>query len=213
MKISVAAGKIDKLKAEGAVILLFEDEKPDAIAGRVDKVLGGTIARLVKRGDFKPKPGAVHLLYPEGRIAAERLVLAGLGKREDFNLNWLRQAAGKAAPYLRAAGAADITFSCNGIGLDPEETAQALIEGSLLGLYRFLKYKTSEDNNTNKNIRAITLVTEHAPAVKALQAGVRTGEIIAESTPWSVIWSVLPRRHDAGDYCGESAAACPRVRA
>ena len=70
MKIRVAAGKIDKLKTEGAVILLFEDEKPDAIAGRVDKALGGMIARLVKRGDFIPKPGGVHLLYPEGRIAA-----------------------------------------------------------------------------------------------------------------------------------------------
>ena len=59
---------------------------------------------------------------------------------------------------MRAAGAADITFSFNGIGLDPEETAQALIEGSLLGLYRFLKYKTSEENNNKKDIRAIAII-------------------------------------------------------
>ena len=182
MKIRVAAGKIDKLKTEGAVILLFEDEKPDAIAGRVDKALGGMIARLVKRGDFIPKPGGVHLLYPEGRIAAERLVLAGLGKREDFNPNRLRQAAGKAAQHLRAAGATDITISFDGTGLDAEEAAQALIEGSLLGLYRFLKYKTNEENNGKKEIRTLTIVTEKATAVKALQAGVKTGEIIAGST-------------------------------
>jgi leucyl aminopeptidase len=183
MKIRVAAGKIDKLKTEGAVLLLFAEEKPGVVAGRIDKALGGTIARLVKRGDFKPKPGGVHLLYPEGRIAAERLVLAGLGKREDFDLNRLRQAAGKAARHLRAAGAADITISFDGTGLEAEDAAQALTEGSLLGLYRFLKYKTNEEeNNGKKEVRALTIVTEKATAVKALQAGAKTGEIIAGST-------------------------------
>ncbi len=182
MKIRVAAGKIDKLRTEGAVILLFADEDPAGVAGRIDKALGGTIARLMKRGDFRPKPGAVHLLYPEGRIAAERLVLAGLGKREDLDLNRLRHAAGKAARHLRAAGAADIMISCDGTGLEPEETAQALIEGSILGLYRFLKYKTSEENNGKKEIRALTIVTERATAVKALQGGAKIGEIIAGST-------------------------------
>jgi leucyl aminopeptidase len=182
MKIRVAAGKIDKLKTEGAVILLFADEKPGVVAGRIDKALGGMITRLVKRGDFKPKPGGVHLLYPEGRIAAERLVLAGLGRREDLDLNRLRQAAGKAARHLRAAGAADITISYDGMGLEAEDAAQALFEGSLLGLYRFLKYKTIEENNDKKEVRTITIVTEKATAVKALQAGARTGEIIAGST-------------------------------
>jgi leucyl aminopeptidase len=182
MKISVSAGKIEIQKTEGLVILFFEDEKPGIVAGRIDKALGGTITRLMKRGDFKPKPGSVHLLYPEGCIAAERLVLAGLGKREDLDLNRLRQAAGKAAPHLRAAGAADVMISFDGIGLDAEEAAQALTEGSLLGLYRFLKYKTNEENNGKKEIRALTIVTEKTTAMKALQAGAKTGEIIAEST-------------------------------
>jgi leucyl aminopeptidase len=182
MKINVAAGRIDKLKTEGAVILLFEDEKPGAVAGRVDQALGGRIARLVKRGDFKPKPGSVHLLYPEGRIAAERLLLAGLGKRSDLTLNRLRQAAGKAARHLRGAGAADVMISFDGAGFDAEDAAQALIEGGLLGLYRFLKYKTSEEDNGKQEIRALTLVAEKAAVVKALQAGARTAEIIARST-------------------------------
>jgi leucyl aminopeptidase len=182
MKISVVTGTIEKQKTEGAVILLFEDEKPGSLTERIDKALGGMITRLLKRGDFKPKPGAVHLIYPEGRIAAERLILAGLGKRSDLTLNRLRQAAGKAAPYLRAAGARNITIAADGPGLDAEESAQALTEGSVLGLYRFLKYKTKEENNSSKDIKAVTLVTEKASSLKAMQQGVRTGEVIAEST-------------------------------
>jgi leucyl aminopeptidase len=182
MKIGVAAGMIEKQKTDGAVILLFEDEKPSAAAGRIDEALGGTIARLMKRGDFKPKPGGLHLLYPEGRIAAERLVLAGLGKRKDLDLNRLRQAAGKAAPYLRAAGARNIMIAADGLGPGAEETAQALTEGSVLGLYRFLKYKTKEENNNKEDVRAVTIVTESAASLRAMQKGAKTGELISEST-------------------------------
>ncbi len=182
MKIDVLAGKIEKYKTDAAVIMLFENEKPGMVAERVDKALGGMISRLIKKGDFKPKRGAVHLLYPEGRIPAERLLLVGLGKRSEFTLNHVRQAAGKAAPSLRSAGAQDITFIADGTGLDAEELGQALAEGSILGLYRFLKYKTDEENDRRKDIRTIILLTESAGAVTAMRKGVKAGEVIAGST-------------------------------
>jgi leucyl aminopeptidase len=181
MKINVSAGKLEKHKTDGAVLLLFADEKFGASLARIDKTMGGTISQLLDRGDFKPKPGSVHLLYPEGRIAAKRLVLAGLGKRSEFTLNRLRQAVGKAAPSLRAAGARDVTVLVDDYGLAPEDMSQALAEGSMLGLYRFLKYKTDEENDRSKNITLITLLTEATASVKALQAGAKVGAIIADS--------------------------------
>lgn len=182
MKINVRAGKIETQKTGGAVILLFEDGTPGAIVGRLDRVLGGMITRLIKRGEFVPKPGAVHLVYPEGRIGAERCVLAGLGKRTDFTQNRLRHAAGKAAQQLRSAGARDIVIAADVFGLDAETTGQALAEGSVLGLYRFLKYKTSADMDRKKDVQSIAIVTEVASDVKGLQRGVKTGTAIAEST-------------------------------
>lgn len=182
MKINVSAGKLEKHKTDGAVILLFAEEKFGAAVARIDKALGGTVAQLIQHGDFKPKPGAVHLLYPAGRIAAKRLVLAGLGKRNEFTLNRLRQAVGKAASSLRAAGARDVTVLVDGFGRNSEELSQALVEGSMLGLYRFLKYKTNEENDRNKDITLITLLTETAASVKLLQTGAKTGAVIADST-------------------------------
>jgi len=182
MKISVVTGRIEKQKADGAVLMLFEGEKPGPVIERVDKALGGMIARLVKHGDLKLKPGSVHLIYPEGRIAAERLILAGLGKRSEFTLNRLRQAAGKAMPYLRDVGAANVVILSDRIKLEAEETAQALTEGSMLGLYRFLRYKTGEENDHKREIKTLTILTENAYSVRAMQKGVKTGEVIAEST-------------------------------
>jgi leucyl aminopeptidase len=182
MNINVLAGKIERHKTDAAVVLLFENEKPGRVAERIDKALGGLISRLIKRGDFKPKRGAVHLLYPEGRIPAERLLLVGLGKRSEFTPNHLRLAAGKAASSLRSSGAQDITFIADGVRLDAEEIGQAVAEGSVLGLYRFLKYKTNEVNDRKKDLRRMSLMTESAGAVNAMRKGVKVGEIIAGST-------------------------------
>ncbi len=181
MKINVATGWIEKLKTDGAVLFLFDGEKPGGAAARVDKALGGMIGRIMKRGDFKAKPGAVYPVHPGGTIAPERLLLAGLGKRGEFTLNRLRHAVGKAAPALRAAGAANITLLIDGFSLDAEETGQAVAEGAKLGLYRFLKYKTDEENERRQDIRTMTLVSETAAAVKALEKGAKAGAVIAES--------------------------------
>jgi len=182
MKINVATGKVETKKTGGLVLPLFEDGKNSAVVGRIDKALGGAISRLIKRGDFKPKPGAVHIMYPEGRIAAERLLLAGLGKGSEITLNRLRHASGKAAAALRAAGAQDLVIVVDGIGPDAEETAQAMAEGAALGLYRFLKYKTNEEQDKKKDIRTMTLLTEKASLVNTMQTGVKIAEAIARST-------------------------------
>jgi leucyl aminopeptidase len=181
MKINVATGRIEKIRIDGAIIFCFDDEKPGKIAEQADKALGGMIARLITRGDFKPKTGAVHVAYPEGRIPAERVLLAGLGKQSEFSLNRLRQAAGKAAAALRSAGAKDIAMSADGIGQDPEELAQALTEGSVLGLYRFLRYKTNGEPDGKQEIRSLTILTENTSRLKAMRKGVTIGTIIADS--------------------------------
>lgn len=180
MKISVVTDKLEKMKTDGAVIPVFADEKAGAALERLDQLLGGTIARLIARGDFKPSPGSIHIIYPEGRIAAERLALMGLGRRNELTVQTVRQAAGRAAVSLRTAGAQQITVATENIGRDSEETGQALIEGALLGLYRFLKYKT-KDQNSSKDIRRIDLVADSA-SVQALLKGAKTGEVIAGST-------------------------------
>jgi leucyl aminopeptidase len=182
MKITVQTGRLEKIRTDAAVVFVFDGEKPGALAARIDKALGGTIKKLVARGEFKPKPAAVSLFYPEGKIAAERLVLAGLGKLADFTADRLRQAAGRAASTARNAGAKDVAFAVEGFSLEPELASEALIEGALLGLYRFLKYKTNEENDRKKEIAEITILAETSSAVPYLKKGARTGEVVADST-------------------------------
>lgn len=179
MKISVKTGKLETMRTDAAVLMIVEGEKPGPVAARVDKALGGMVRKLVKRGEFTAKAGSVCLIYPEGKIAAERLIVVGLGKRADLTPDRLRLAAGKAAAACRGAGAKNIVVAAEGFSFDPAEVGQALAEGGTLGLYRYLKYKTKDENNGKKQIASITVLTEKASAVSALRKGVRTGGIIA----------------------------------
>ncbi len=179
MKISVKTGKLETMRADAAVLMIVEGEKLGPVAAWVDKALGGMVQRLLKRGDLSAKAGSICLLYPEGKIAAERLIVVGLGKRADLTLNKLRLATGKAAAAARSAGAKNIVVAPEGFSFDPAEAGQALAEGGTLGLYRYLKYKSKDENNGKKEIASITVLTEKASTVSALQKGVRTGEIIA----------------------------------
>jgi leucyl aminopeptidase len=179
MKISVKTGRLETLRTDGLVITVVEGEKLGPAAARVDKALGGTVQKLLKRGDLSAKAGSVGMLYPEGRIAAERLIIAGLGKRSEFSADKLRLAAGKVAVAARGSGAKNMTVALEGVALDPEDAGQALSEGVTLGLYRFLKYKTQEENNGKGEIASVTVLVEKATSVRALAKGVRTGEIVA----------------------------------
>lgn len=181
MKITVKTGRIEKILTAAAVVPVFEDADPGRAADRLDAALGGVIRRLLKRGDFAPKAGSVYLLTHGGKTAAERIILAGLGKRADLSAERLRQAAGKALSAARSAGAGDAAFSLEGIGLDPREAGQAIAEGSVLGLYRFLKYKTADENGRKKDPAELTILTEKASQVPPAGQGARTGELIANA--------------------------------
>ncbi len=181
MKILVKSGRMEAIRTGAAVLPIFEGEKLGASTGRIDRALGGAIARLMKRGDFVARAGATLVLYPEGKIRPERLVLAGFGKRSDLTVDRARLVAGKAATAARTAGARDLVIGTEGIGIDPELLGQAITEGTVLGLYRFLAYKTNDDKNGKHDIGVCTIVTEASSRTTKFQEGVRTGEIIAAS--------------------------------
>lgn len=182
MKIIVQQGRIEKIKTDAVVVFVLDEEEIGREAERLDKVLVGMIRRLIRRGDFRPKLGNIGLIYPADKILAERLILAGLGRKAGLTAERLRQAAGRAAAYARGVGAKEIVFGAErSMGLDMADLGQAICEGATLGLYRFLKYKTNEDVERNKDISKITLLVEKPDDTRKAQAGVKVGSIISRA--------------------------------
>ncbi len=184
MEIRVVAGGIQSTKDDLIVVNLFEGvETPGGATGAVDRVLGGAIAEAIASGDFRGKRGEVAVFYPRGAIPAARVLVVGLGPKEKLKLQGVREAAAHAARKARDLGVKSLSSIVHGGGAGGfplEEAAQAVVEGTILGLYRYRELKNEPPDRPEPE--CFSLVQFDEAKVPAVEAGARVGEIVAEAT-------------------------------
>lgn len=181
MTVEAKLGRIGAEAADAVIVGVFEGERPaDGIALAVHDALKVFLTEVLDMGDFRGKKDEMLLLYPRGAAPPKRVLLVGLGPREKFTLETARQAAGKASRHLLDLGITRLMTSVHGLGItgvSPDACAQATVEGTLLGTYRFAEFKT---DNAKKPLDRLTVVYSHRARARAIQAGVDTGCTIAE---------------------------------
>jgi leucyl aminopeptidase len=182
MKIDLVAGDIVRHKADMIVVNLFEGVKtPGGATGAVDAAIGGSIAAAIRDGDFRGKWGETLLLRPGRGVAARRVLVLGLGKKEKFTPDLVRQAA---LPVMRLAGklklkeVASVLHGAGAGGLDPRTAARFAALGVALSGYEYDRYK-SEKSSRVERFRWIERDRARAGPVEAgLSEGARLGEAI-----------------------------------
>ncbi|HLF77686.1 MAG TPA: leucyl aminopeptidase [Dehalococcoidia bacterium] len=183
MDLLVQPADISSFAADAIVVNLFEGvSQPGGGTGAVDAAMGGAIANLIAAGDIRGKAGEITLIHSLGRLPSARVIVLGLGKDADFNLTTIRNLSGDLARYLRShhiKNAAVIAHGAGIAGLPPEACAQAIAEGTLLGLYQFTRHKKAEDEG---ELQRLTIVEHDAAKVPVLERGVERGRILAEAT-------------------------------
>jgi len=182
MNIHVEKAKPEKFPCE--LLLLFSFESPKGLEGPVQSVdleWKGFISTLIKQGDFKGELFECHLLHTQGALPAQRVLLTGLGKKGEFNLEKWRGAASKAGQFIRNAGIKQLAFPIKKFdGYSEEELAESFVTGLLLGVYQFNEFKTLEREKI-KEIEEMILVAEKNTEVKLIEGGQRAGQIISEA--------------------------------
>ena len=95
MEINVKQDSIQACDADTIIVNLFEGvTTPGGATGAVDAALDGAISELIASGDFRGK-GAGRRALPQGAIRARRVLVAGLGRSDKFDLEQVRRAAGR----------------------------------------------------------------------------------------------------------------------
>lgn len=215
MKVQVTAGKLKDVRADALGVGLFQGAKrPEGEAAALDKALGGLISRLIKAGDFEGKAGQTALLYPEAPVRAKRLVLVGLGKREELTLEGFRKAAGHVAKLARRVGARSLAFSLDGTDALEEpraEAAQAAAEAAILATYTFDEYKTDEEKKDKKPLATLTLVAPDRRGLKAVKAASAEGRTIAEAACFARRLVDLPGNTHTPTYLAREARRLARA--
>jgi leucyl aminopeptidase len=183
VEISVIAGGIQDREDELIVVNLFEGvDRPGGATGAVDQAIGGIIEEVIASGDLRGKLGEVRVFYPQGAIPAQRVMVVGLGSREKFGLDSLRVVAAGAAKGARDLGVQSLSSIVHGAGaggLLLEEAAQAVVEGTILGLYQFRELKHEEPDRPDP--QRFTLVQFDEGQVPAVEAGAQAGEVVARA--------------------------------
>ena len=176
MDVRVADAKIYSFESELIVVGLFVPAQITSELKAIDEKLHGAIAHVLKRKEFEGEYGQNRLISTLDKIPAKNILLLGLGKKEDASLEMLRKAAGASAKIVRDyCGVTDYATALHQLevpGTTLESRSQAVAEGSWLGAYQYLKYRTVE----RQKIKSIAKVT----LLGGVESAVHKGVIIAE---------------------------------
>jgi len=184
VELKVVIDDITKLEVNALIVNLFEGVgQPSGATAAVDKALDGAITQLIASGEIKGKLGEFTLLHTLGKIPARRVLVAGLGKQPQLTLDRIRGIIAEACRFLQGKGikrVATITHGAGVGGIEPEKAAQAIAEGSILGLYTFRRHITKEPEAGE--IEELLIVERDKSKLPQLEKGCATGRVMAEAT-------------------------------
>jgi len=179
MEVRAEFAKFYDVEADALVVTIYEGEKADEGALKeLDERTGGIVSEMLGTDEMRGKKNDTVYIYRPANIRAERLLLVGAGKREEFSLDTIRKVTGSAARFLRGKGARSMAILRRS-QLEIGNSAQAAVEGVLLGLFEPDMYKT--ENKEERRIDELILLAATPGSEDALAQGVERGRIIGEA--------------------------------
>jgi len=193
MKIKVTKGLLEDSKSGVLAVFVFQGGLTGA-AARLDGLCGGIISELLGSGDFLAKPNEVMLLYTRGNIPSKRIIVTGLGKKQDFGIEVFRRAMAAAARKANDLKIRDISISLEIETEVPiENLTEAAIDGAALSCYRFDRLQKEE---SGKNCIALLEICEKNSAmVKKIAASVKPAEAACNAVLLARDLACAPSNH------------------
>ena len=183
MKIHVKRGSLTNTATEVLVIGGYENEKAlEKPLHGLDRHVDGQLAAMRKSGEFQGKVNQTVLVHSRGSVPAKRILWVGLGKREKVTLDSIRQAMGTAVKRVRQTGARSFTSPLLGVessGHSVSDLSQAMVEGAILGSYRFIQFQTNHTDN-GKPVDTLNLLVTDSQ-LNGVKSGSHRGVVIAEA--------------------------------
>ena len=97
MQITLVTQPFAAIETDALVSYVFEET--DLVQGRIaeiDQAAGGLLRKLAKSGELTGKMLEFTLVHAPAGLKAARLLLVGVGKREQYSIAALRKVAGAA---------------------------------------------------------------------------------------------------------------------
>jgi leucyl aminopeptidase len=177
MKVSLETR--NPLEARGDALLVgkhAEEARPAPAFQMIDSALRGQLSRVLTAEKFEGKAGQVAYLYGGPGIRAERVVVVGLGPRKDYGGDAVRRAAAAGVRRARDLGARSVVVLMPADGVSTRTRAHAVVEGALLGTYRFDRYLREK---SDKAVESLAVIETDRRSQGAAREGLTLGELTA----------------------------------
>ena len=100
---------------------------------------------VIEHGDFRGKHGDLSIVYTQGAIRAERILLVGLGKKDKLTAESIRQVVGNASRKARDLDVKKISVFLDSFSrgiVEVTEATEALVQGIIMGSFQNIVYRT-----------------------------------------------------------------------
>jgi len=207
MEFSIKTLSPETAKTGCVVLGVYSEKELTAPARRVDqRSRGGLRAALA---DLSGKLGSTLLLRALPNVAAERVLLVGLGAKKEFGEAAYRDAVRAAANALRELGAKDAALYLVDLKVGSQPVSWNLRQ-AVLGVreafYRFDQLK-SQKKNPEPSLARITLPL---PPAAALEQALREAQATADGTDLARTLGNLPANICTPAYLAEQARKLAR---
>jgi leucyl aminopeptidase len=181
VEFSIKSGAPQTARNGCVVAGVYEPRKLSSAAASLDRASKGYLSGVLNRGDMQGKAGSTLLLRGVPGVAAERVLLVGLGAAEKFRDKQYREAIASAIRALNSTGAEEAALHLTELAVGRRDAAWKVAHAVTVareGAYRFTRMK-SKSESAEPALRRLELYVERA-AVKRATGGLRQGLAVAD---------------------------------
>lgn len=199
-----AKNTIAQMKSGCVAVAVFENKKLSKEAVALDRK--GDISAAVMSGDISGKPGSTLLMRDAGGVAADRILLVGLGKEDALSAKDFAAAMQAAARVFTSLGSNDAVLAMPFDGVTGRDAAWA-IRTSVLALrdsqYRFEEMKSKKEAAPS-GVRKVAFGVPAASAAEA-KAAAAQGSALADGVELAKNLGNLPPNVCTPTYLADTA--------
>jgi leucyl aminopeptidase len=188
------------VEADVLVLPMFEGPEPGPGVRDVKEI---DLLQAYKDAKLTGKRGESLRVPSLDAVAANGILLLGVGKKADATPDTLRRAIGKVAPSLAKQRRVATTLP-QVLPRAGDAALQATAEGLLLGSYRFDRYK-SNANGSAPALEQVTILSSGRADGRGAKRTLDRAQVIAESVEWARDMVNTPALEATPDYLAREA--------
>ena len=164
------------------VVGVYERRKLSSVARELDAASNGYLSKLLQHGDMDGKLEQTLLLHSVNGVAAQRILLIGCGKENEFGLRQFKKTLNVTAKVLKEHNVRDAVIYLSELTTKDLNLAQRIklaAETIHHGVYQFTQLKSKNDK-TRINLQKVILNVADAKYLPKARLAVAMGNAVAQ---------------------------------